>query len=236
MTEAIGPGPEMYLKSLFELSPDGERVQVAAVAARLCVSPVSANEAVHRLAGRGLVDYRRYHGVRLTAAGAGVARGLIRRHRLWECFLEAELGLPWEAVHDLACELEHAAPDTVTEALAERLGDPRACPHGNPIPADQPRARADVDGFEEVTTLRDLGDGETGELVAVHPETRSALAALAREGLRPGATFVVERIGSDGVVLRLGRGWTSLPRDVVSRMHVRRAATSAARATPGSRR
>jgi len=235
MTDVIGPGPEMYLKSLFELSSDGDRVQLAAVAARLGVSPVSANEAIHRLAGRELVDYRRYYGVRLTATGARVARGLIRRHRLWECFLEAELGLPWEAVHDLACQLEHAAPDAVTEALAERLGHPRSCPHGNPIPADQSRAKADVGGFEGTVTLRDMGEGETGELVAVHPETRSALAALAREGLRPGTAFVVERVGPDGVVLRLGRGWTSLPRDVVSRMHVRRA-TSAARATPGSRR
>ena len=134
MATSIGPSPEMYLKSLWELSSDGEPVGIASVAARLGISPVSASEMIHRLEERQLVQYQRYRGVRLTRLGWEHARSLIRRHRLWERFLADELGLPWESVHDLACELEHAVGAEVTEALADRLGQPSTCPHGNPIP------------------------------------------------------------------------------------------------------
>jgi DtxR family Mn-dependent transcriptional regulator len=102
---AIGPSPEMYLKSLFELSAADEPVSVAAVAGRLGVTPVSASEMIHRLERGHLVVHRRYRGVHLTTGGRSHAVALIRRHRLWECFLHGELGLPWETVHELACDL-----------------------------------------------------------------------------------------------------------------------------------
>ncbi|HMK08861.1 MAG TPA: metal-dependent transcriptional regulator, partial [Anaerolineales bacterium] len=156
----------MYLKSLFELS-DGDRpASIAAVADRLGVTPVSASEMVHRLERRRLVVHRRYRGVHLTGEGRRLALALIRRHRLWECFLHTELGLPWEAVHEAACELEHAAPDTVTEALAQRLGNPARCPHGNPIPDREHRIVADAS-----RPLATLQAGQAGHLVSVSPET-----------------------------------------------------------------
>src|SRR3970282_71794 len=102
---SIGPSPEMYLKSLFELSPADEPVSIAAVASRLGVTPVSASEMVHRLERGRLGVHRRYRGVHLTSGGRRHAVGLIRRHRLWGCFLHTELGLPWESVHDQSCEL-----------------------------------------------------------------------------------------------------------------------------------
>jgi len=152
---AIGPSPEMYLKSLFELSPADEPVSIAAVAGRLGVTPVSASEMIHRLERGRLVVHRRYRGVHLTSGGRRHAVGLIRRHRLWECFLHTELGLPWESVHDQACELEHAATDEVTEALAARMDHPGSCPHGNPIPDRQQQ-------LQPQTTLP-LTELETGD-------------------------------------------------------------------------
>jgi len=123
--------PEMYLKSLWELSAGGERVGIATVAARLGTNPVSASEMIQRLEKRHLVEHQRYRGVRLTRPGRDHARALIRRHRLWERFLADELSLPWEGVHDLACELEHSVGAEVTEALADRLGHPgRGAPDG----------------------------------------------------------------------------------------------------------
>ena len=216
---AIGPSPEMYLKSLFELSPVDEPVSIAAVAGRLGVTPVSASEMVHRLERGHLVVHRRYRGVRLTTGGRRHAVGLIRRHRLWECFLHFELGLAWEAVHDLACELEHAATDEVTEALASRMQHPVRCPHGNPIPDRQQRLQA-----ETTLPLTDLELGDEGVLVSVHPETAGTLAYLAAHDFRPGRGFLVERIEPTDLLylLRHQAGTITVGPELASRLNVRR--------------
>lgn len=191
MADGIGPSPEMYLKTLYELSTGDGPVSIAAVAARMSVSPVSASEMIHRLEERRLVRHRRYHGVTLTRSGSDHARALIRRHRLWECFLHEQLGLPWQAVHDLACELEHAAPDAVTEALDRRMGSPATCPHGNLIPPAEAHGRPAALHGKPLTAL---SDGDTGTFVSVHPETAQDLEYLARHGFLPGTEFLLERI------------------------------------------
>jgi DtxR family Mn-dependent transcriptional regulator len=218
---AIGPSPEMYLKSLFELCGADEPVSIAAVAARLGVSPVSASEMIHRLEHGRLVIHRRYRGVRLTRPGREHAVGLIRRHRLWECFLQTELGLPWEAVHDLACDLEHAATDEVTEALARRLNHPRRCPHGNPIPDRR-------HNFPHETTclVNELEEGEQAVLISVHPETTTTLAYLAAHAFQPGRPFTVERIEPTDrlYLLRHEAGTIAVGPELAGRLNVRRGA------------
>ena len=216
---AIGPSPEMYLKSLFELSPADQPVSIAAVASHLGVTPVSASEMVHRLERGRLVVHRRYRGVRLTTGGRRHAIGLIRRHRLWESFLHAELGLPWEAVHDVACELEHAAGDEVTEALATRLGHPLRCPHGNLIPDRQRRIAPDP-----TSPLDALTEGDHAVLVSVHPETNATLAYLAAHDFHPGRPFTVERIErTDNLfVLRGEAGTITVGPELAGRLNVRR--------------
>lgn len=222
---AIGPSPEMYLKSLFELSAADDPVSIAAVADRLGVTPVSASEMIHRLERDRLVVHRRYRGVHLTSGGRGHAIGLIRRHRLWECFLHTELGLPWESVHGLACELEHAATDEVTEALAARMGDPVRCPHGNPIPDRQRNVAQQV-----VSPLTSLQEGDVGVLMAVHPETDANLSYLAAHGFRTGAPFSVERIEPTDrlYLLRHEAGTIAVGPELAERLSV-------ARAAPGDR-
>jgi DtxR family Mn-dependent transcriptional regulator len=209
----------MYLKSLFELSPVDEVVSIAAVAGRLGVTPVSASEMIHRLERGRLVVHRRYQGVRLTASGRDHAVGLIRRHRLWECFLHSELGLPWEAVHDLACELEHAATDEVTEALAARMDHPDRCPHGNPIPDRQRHLLSDA-----TSPLSELEEGEKGVLVSVHPETTATLAYLAAHDFLPGRPFTAERIEPTDrlYLLRHEGGTITVGPELAGRLNVRR--------------
>ena len=187
MATPIGPSPEMYLKSLWELSAGSEPVGIASVAARLGISPVSASEMIHRLEERRLVEHQRYRGVRLTRPGRDHARALIRRHRLWERFLADELGLAWENVHDLACELEHAVGAEVTEALAERLGQPAACPHGNPIPTASGEVR-----LPPAIPLAELDTLQPATVERVSPESGPLLAYLAARHVMPGARIRIE--------------------------------------------
>lgn len=97
-------------------------------------SLISIHEMVQKLENQALVSYTPYRGVILTELGEKIATALVRRHRIWERFLNDLLKIPEDVVHTVAGQLEHAAPELVTERLAELLGQPDACPHGSEIP------------------------------------------------------------------------------------------------------
>jgi len=125
---------EMYLKALLEMG-NGEDVLTPRLAERLKVTPVSANEMVRKLGEMGFTSHIPYKGVRLTEKGRELACNVMRRQRLWEVFLAKHLKIEWALIYEFACSLEHATAPEVTQALASFLGDPKICPHGNPIPA-----------------------------------------------------------------------------------------------------
>jgi len=89
----LSESQEDYLKQIFLLGGDRERVSTQALARRLRVKPASVTEMVGRLAHLGLVEHARYRGVRLTDGGRRVALEMLRHHRLLETFLV-------EATHD----------------------------------------------------------------------------------------------------------------------------------------
>lgn len=198
--DSFNESTEMYLKALTELAAPGSSVPISALAERLGVSSVSATEMVHRLSAQGLLEHTRYQGVDLTEQGSQQAAAVVRSHRLWERFLFDCLGLPWDAVHEWACRLEHATDLEVTDALDLFLGRPKTCPHGNPIP--------DAEGKlppVQFQTLAALAPGDAAVISSVHPESDSLLAYLDSQDLRPGTQVVVEDIMPFGgpIVLRL---------------------------------
>lgn len=125
-----------FLKAVYALQEDRERVSTNALAEELTVAAPSITDMAQRLVNAGLVDYERYKGVRLTEAGAVVALKMLRRHRLIELYLVQELGYTLHEVHDEAETLEHAVSDRFIEAIANRLDHPQIDPHGDPIPAE----------------------------------------------------------------------------------------------------
>ena len=172
---------EMYLKTILELEDDShEPVAISRIAERLGVSAVSANEMIKRLAERDMVIHTPYKGVEFTPLGRRRGLNVLRRHRLWECFLVDHLNVPWEQSHDLACQLEHATADEVTERLAVFLGQPETCPHGSLIPG--------ADGtYEEppTTPLSEMEVGQTGTIRRIHREETPLLEYLAERGVFP---------------------------------------------------
>lgn len=171
--DSFNESAEMYLKTVSELAIGEGPVPISALAGRLGVSPVSATEMVHRLQDHGLIDHRPYKGILLTESGHQQASGIIRSHRLWECFLHDELGMPWEQVHGFACRLEHASDRHVIDALDEYLHYPPFCPHGNPIPKPDGSMEEAVD-----LPLAAMHTGETAIITRIHPETDELLAYL----------------------------------------------------------
>jgi DtxR family Mn-dependent transcriptional regulator len=175
----------MYLKAMAELD-GGDVIAVGRLAGRLGVTNVSANEMVHRLTESGLVSHTPYKGVSLTQDGRSVACSVLRRQRLWECFLYEHLHIEWAKLYELACSLEHATAPEVTEALAEFLGDPKFCPRGNPIPAAD-GSLTPLNGI----LLREAPMDATVRVLAVNATETETLKYLQARNILPGVELTV---------------------------------------------
>jgi DtxR family transcriptional regulator, Mn-dependent transcriptional regulator len=196
MSVQMSESTEMYLKAMVELG-QGDRVAVGRLADRLGVTNVSANEMVHRLTDQGLVSHMPYKGVALTNSGQAAACSVLRRQRLWECFLYEYLKIEWAKLYELACSLEHATAPEVTEALAVFLGDPKFCPRGNPIPS----AEGEFTPLSGVL-LRDAPVGSIVRVIAVNATDTDINRYLQDRAILPGQTLtIVEACPMDGPLM-----------------------------------
>jgi DtxR family Mn-dependent transcriptional regulator len=192
MTRAVhtfSESEEMYLKTIAEMVSLRAPVPITGLAERMGISTVSASEMMNKLQERGFVIRTPYKGVELSPQGEQRAQKVIRRHRLWECFLADKLGLAWARVHALACEMEHLTEPEVTKALAEHLGWPATCPHGNPIEYGE-SAQAPEPGVR----LSELTPGQAACVLRVHPESAELLEYLQDLGIFPEEVVELESI------------------------------------------
>jgi DtxR family transcriptional regulator, Mn-dependent transcriptional regulator len=123
-----------YLAAIYDLSSTGRPVIGARLAKHMAVSAPAVTEAIQRIARGGYVKVGPGKQLRLTPKGHQIAEVMARRHRLLERWLTDTLGLNWTDAHEEAHRLEHALSPRVEDRLAEMLGMPSTCPHGNPIP------------------------------------------------------------------------------------------------------
>ena len=178
----MNEGAENYAKAIYHLQGrSDDPVHTNDVAERLGVTSASASAMLKRLADEGLVDYERYHGVRLTTKGESVALETIRHHRLIELFLAEELGMPWDRVHEEAEVLEHHISEELEELIAAKLGQPALDPHGDPIPDRNLAISSD-----ESVPLTELEPGERGVFARVSDSDASMLRYLAEREIQPG--------------------------------------------------
>ncbi len=189
---------EEYLETIDTLEEiEGSPVKTSSLAQVLEVSSASVSEMLHRLSKKGVVNYTPYGGVSLTERGKRQVIKLTRRHRLWEVFLNRNLGIGWEDVCHEACNLEHNTSDLVAEKLAQFLGNPSVCPHGSPIPkgGQQP---SKIPG----TPLTNLNTKQKARVVRVTNERNTRLLHYLTDlGLIPGAGFeVLEKAPFDGTL------------------------------------
>lgn len=134
MTSGSSQSVEDFLKAIYTLQRDHDRVSTNALADILNITAPAVTDMAQRLVDEGTVDYLKYRGVRLTDDGEQVALKMLRRHRLIETYLVQDLGYQLHEVHDEAEALEHTVSDRFIEAIAVKLGDPEYDPHGDPIP------------------------------------------------------------------------------------------------------
>jgi DtxR family transcriptional regulator, Mn-dependent transcriptional regulator len=198
---------EMYLKTIAELSESDSPVIIARVAERLGVSPVSANEMMKRLEERELIVHERYKGVSLTENGRFYANSVIRRQRLWECFLVDRLNFNWSGAYEAACRLEHATSNVLAESLAAYLDHPQFCPHGNPIPS----ADGSLPKIAGIPMAK-LKVGQRATILSIIPTNTEVFAYLSQHQIVPGQEVAVaEKAPLDGpLTIRLASGQVAL--------------------------
>lgn len=159
---------EDYLKVIYELGGETERVTNKEIAEKLDLAAPSVSEMLVRLQQEGLVEYKAYHGTKLTEQGLESCIKVVRSHRLWEVFLMEHLGYTWREAHEDAHLLEHIAPDRMIDRLDKYLGYPKTCPHGAPIPRhgilpeeqDDARPLSSLENGEEAVIVRIIEDGK----------------------------------------------------------------------------
>ena len=102
------PNKEDYLKCIYEIGTEVEKISNKEIASRMQVSPPAVTEMIKRMISEGLLVKDKSRGYLLTDLGSQLVSDLYRKHRLIEVFL--------------------------LEKLDHMLGNPKTCPHGGTIP------------------------------------------------------------------------------------------------------
>ena len=217
-SEIVSASIQDYAKAVYALEARaGAAVSTNDLAERLGVTPGSVSAMVRKLAELGLLEYERYHGVRLTERGREVALEVLRHHRLIELFLAEELGMPWDRVHAEAEVLEHVLSEDLEELISARLGNPTVDPHGDPIPT--PTLKIDE---RETRSLDDIPPGTVGRFVRVSDANPDMLRYLAEQGVSLGERLIVTGHQPFGgpMFIRIGRRQLALGGELAHAMRI----------------
>lgn len=208
---------KQYLEEIFKIESDGDIATVKGLAHILDVAPPSVSQMLSRLRTAGFVVSSPRHPIALTGKGRREGGRVLRRHRISERFLADYLELPWDQVHAEACKFEHVLTEEVEARLAERLGNPTTCPHGNTIPS--------ADGVLEEPASRPLAElvgGEQAVIARISDEEPDVLRTIASLGLLPETRIAVQAVvpcGGPSLVQVAGRHY-AVSRDLALKIHV----------------
>ena len=159
-------------------------VSTSALAEVMHVSAPAVTRMVQRLRDADLLEHEPYRGIRLTDRGERRALATIRRHRLVERFLTDVMGFGWHEVHEAADSMGAVVSDVVVERMAEMAGQPRRCPHGEPIPTQKGHMPRVVD---YPLTEAEIGANFRVSRCNTHDEAK--LKYLDSLGIHPGVTL-----------------------------------------------
>ncbi len=216
---------EDYLKAIYKLQTEDGTVSTTVLAKKMGMTPAAVTKMMKHLSAVKLIDYTRYYGVRLTAAGERVALEIIRHHRLLELYLCQALGYGWDEVDAEAEKLEHHISEEFEDRIDRMLDFPSTDPHGDPIPTR--------DGTVTPHKGIPLADAEAGEIVEicrVRDSDPEVLRYLSRLGMKLEAVIeVTEKQPFNGpITFKIGDAAHSIGRELASHVFVVNRATEAA--------
>jgi DtxR family transcriptional regulator, Mn-dependent transcriptional regulator len=209
---------EMYLRTVWELEEEGITPIRARLVERLGLSAPAVSETVARLEIDGLMRIGEDRTLELTERGRELALSVMRKHRLAELLLTDVIGMDWAEVHNEACRWEHVISDAAEERIAEVLGNPTACPYGNPIPG----SGADTGAGELISMTEAAKNGDRAVIRRISEQIQvdvEAMRFLHTAGLRPGAVVTL-RHDAGGVVASREEGEVSVDAGIAQLVYV----------------
>jgi len=181
---------ENYLKAIYALESElAQVISTNLIAKKMQTKASSVTDMLKKLAEKELVDYKKYQGVQLSEEGKRIATSIVRKHRLWECFLVDKLNFSWDEVHDIAEQLEHIQSETLVDNLDAFLEFPSYDPHGDPIP--------DKNGYmykRKKVALSSLNPQDETVLLGVKDSSDAFLKYLNKKNIAIGNTIKVQSI------------------------------------------
>jgi len=218
MSTGHHPAVDQYLETVLELEELGIVPMRARLVERLGVSAPAVSETVKRLEREGYLILDSDRVMRLTETGRAYGTSMLRRHRLAELLLVDVLKVPWSQVHEEACRLEHAISPTLEAHLVTLLGDPGACPHGNPIPGSA--NAVDPGPLQSLWTVQ-AGRSCVVRRIDEHLQTQlEHMRELEQARLFPGQQVTVGDTDEDQVVLDVDGVSVSLDASVAAEVYV----------------
>lgn len=171
---------EDALKHLYDCEYKQIPSTLQSISGALAISGDRAAKLLERLEAYNLVKSSAQT-LDLTDDGRSYALRIIRVHRLWERYLADKTGLPEKDWHAKAEQIEHKMSLQEADVLAEKMGNPRFDPHGDPIPTTS----GEIPPSKGIP-LTDLPDSQFAKIIHIEDEPEAMYAQLVAQGLHPG--------------------------------------------------
>lgn len=210
---------ENYLKIIYHLTAFSEcEISTNAIAEKMETKPSSVTDMLKKLAEKELVNYVKYQGVSLTEKGKLSAKMIVRRHRLWECFLVEKLDFSWDEVHDVAEQLEHIKSEKLINKIDEFLNFPTEDPHGDPIP----NAKGQIANIKK-RLLSEFEKNQIGICVGVKDTSSDFLKYLDKQEISLGSEIeILEQESFDSSFrIRVGTKEMTISNKIASNLYIK---------------
>ena len=189
---------EDYLTAIYRNLDDTGEIKQNLLASKLEISNAAVTDMLRKLSRDGFVDYKKYKSIKLTNEGESYAKNMLRRHRIWEVFLNQTLGMSWDKVHDEAEKLEHSSSDKLINLLEEFLEYPEVDPHGYPIPDKKGKIKKN----KAVVAVTELKENDSAKVIRVNDDVKNLLSYITKIGISLGKEILIkDRLEYDGSVL-----------------------------------
>ncbi len=210
---------ENYLKTIYHLTSILDiDTSTNAIAEKMETKASSVTDMLKKLAEKDLVNYIKYQGVSLTETGKLAAKMIVRKHRLWECFLVDKLDFSWDEVHDIAEQLEHIKSEKLINKLDDFLGNPTEDPHGDPIPDANGRIIK-----VEKKLLSEFDKNQIGICVGVKDTSSDFLKYLDKQEIALGSQIeIIEKESFDlSLRIRVGTKEIMVSNKIASNLYIK---------------
>ena len=115
----ISKSLEEYLKTMYVLKKQNEKIRVTDIADKMNVSKASVNKAVNNLKNEKLLEYESYGTIILTDEGENLAKKILEAYDIYYLFFKDVLNLDEEHAKEEADNIKGTMSDDTINKLAK---------------------------------------------------------------------------------------------------------------------